>query len=214
VGIAAPVSSNISTPADLAGLRVGIPGLFGASYIGLEALLNAGGLTDADITLETVGFNQVEALSSGRVDAAVVYSANEPVQLEAQGFPVTVLKVSDYMELVANGLITNESTLQSNPDLVRRMSAALLRGIQDSISDPEAAYQVCLKHVDNLANTDQAVQKKILAESIKMWNTSPPGESHPQAWENMQSVMLKMGLISTQLDLSQAFTNAYLPPSK
>jgi NitT/TauT family transport system substrate-binding protein len=35
---------NIRQPADLRGQKIGLPGLYGANYIGLEALLFAGGL--------------------------------------------------------------------------------------------------------------------------------------------------------------------------
>ena len=44
VGITAKASEGITRPEDLEGKRIGIPGLFGASYIGLRALLNVAGL--------------------------------------------------------------------------------------------------------------------------------------------------------------------------
>ena len=137
VGIVAPVSENINQPADLKGKRIGIPGLYGASYIGAVALLSAGGLVEQDVTLDAIGFNQVEGITSGREQAAVVYLANEPVQLRALGQEVSVLKTADYLELVANGLITNEKMLAEQPEVVRGMVRATLKGIQDTLDDPD-----------------------------------------------------------------------------
>jgi NitT/TauT family transport system substrate-binding protein len=211
VGIASPLSENIQAPGDLKGKRIGIPGLYGASYIGARALLSAGGLTEKDITFDAIGFNQVEGITSGREQAAVIYIPNEPVQLRALGYEVNVLKTADYLQLVSNGLITNEKTLQSNPDLVRRMVRATLKGIQDTIADPVAAYETSKKYVENLAQADAAVQKQVLATSVELWKTDQPGHTSPIAWENMQQVLLDMSLLTEKQDLSKAFTNDYLP---
>ncbi len=42
VAVAAPTGSRIETPSDFEGKRIGIPGLYGASYIGFRALLVCG----------------------------------------------------------------------------------------------------------------------------------------------------------------------------
>jgi NitT/TauT family transport system substrate-binding protein len=211
VGVAARADQNVRQPADLKGKRIGTPVLYGASYIGLRALLEAGGLKENDVTLDTIGFNQVEALSAGQEQAVVVYIANEPVQLEAKGYPVTLLKTGNYLPLVGNGLITNEKTLQENPDLVRRMVAATLQGIQESKANPDQAYQISTKYVENLAKADQTVQKKVLSTSIELWGEGTLGKSNSQAWQNMHDILLRMGLLKQPLDWKLAFSNDYLP---
>lgn len=211
VGIAAPVSENIFKPEDLKGKRIGIPGLFGASYIGAKALLSAGGLSESDVTLDAIGFNQVEGITSGREQAAVVYIANEPVQLRALGYDITVLAVSDYMELVSNGLVTSEKIVKENPELVRKMVRALVKGLDATIANPDEAYELSKKHVENLAQADASVQKAVLTSSIELWKAERLGYSNPKGWENMQEVLLSMGLLNESQDLSKAFTNEFVP---
>lgn len=211
VGIVSMAEANITKPEDLRGKKIGSPVLFGASYVGLEALLSAGGLKDADVQIDTIGFNQVESLVSGREDAVVVYIANEPVQLRALGYNINTIPVSDYLSLVSNGLITNEKTIKENPELVRKMVAAMLSGIEDSIANPEEAYEISKKYVENLANADEKVQKQILAESIQLWQADQLGFSQDEAWVNMQDVLLEMKLITKPQDLSKAYTNEFIP---
>jgi NitT/TauT family transport system substrate-binding protein len=214
VGVTALKSANINQPQDLAGKRVGIPGLYGASYIGFKALLNAGGMQDEDVSLDAIGFTQVEALVNNIVDAVVIYVSNEPVKLEHEGFAVTTLAVSDYTALVANGLVTSEQVIKDNPDRVRAMVRATLKGIQFASDNPEQALTISEKYVDNLAALtpdEKEVQRQVLAASIPLWQSSVLGYSDPQAWENMQDLLLQMKLLSGPQDLNSAFSNAFLP---
>ncbi len=210
VAVVAKKEQGITTPTDLKGKRIGLPGLYGANYIGLRALLDSAGLTEADVTLDSIGFNQVEALAADQDQAVVGYVANEPIQLATQGYEVDVIPVADYVQLASNGLITNETLLRENPALVRGFVQATLRGITDTIANPDEAYEISKNYIETLASSDETLQKKILAASIALWQTDPPGQTDPQAWENMQSVLMNMGSYSEPLDLSQAFSNDYI----
>ncbi len=211
VGVAAPAASGIETPQDLVGKRVGIPCLCGASYVGYRAMLNAEGVDPASVTLDVIGFTQVESLLAGREDAVVIYANNEPVQLAAQGMPVTVMRAADYVALASNGLITNETTIAQRPDLVAAMVRASLRGLADTLADPDAAYEICKKYVEGLEQADQAVQRQVLQASLEFWRADRLGYSDPAAWDNMQAVLLSMGLLEQPIDISQAHTNQFVP---
>jgi NitT/TauT family transport system substrate-binding protein len=202
---------NIKQPADLRGRKIGLPGPYGANYIGLEALLFAGGLSASDVTMDSIGYNQVEAFASGQEEAVVVYTTNEPIVLKSQNIQLNELKVADYLQLVGNGLVTNEKTIAENPELVRQMGRALAHGIIDTAKDPAAAYEICKKFVPNLGASDEAVQKQVLAASIDVWNTAHPGQSDPKAWANMNDLLVKMGLLSAPVELDKAFTNDFIP---
>ena len=214
VGVASKAEKGIRTPADLKGKKIGLPGLYGANYIGLDALLFSAGLSEQDVTLDSIGFNQVAALAADQDEAVSIYVANEPVQLRAEGYDLNEIRVADYVQLASNGIITNEATLQSDPDLVRRMTGAFLRGLADTMADPEAAYEISTKYVDELAQADRATQMEVLKRSIELWQTDTPGRSNPQAWTNMQDTLLKMGLLQAPVDLDQAFTNEFVDAVK
>lgn len=212
VGIVSKTSVNITSIEDLKGKKIGLPGLYGANYIGAIAMLDSVGLSESDVTLDSIGYNQVELLMADSEDAVVIYVANEPVQLEAQGASINLLKVSDAIDLVANGLVTNEKTMNENPELVKAMIAATLKGIQYTIDNPDEAYDISKKYVDNLASADQAVQKQVLLRSIEQWQGSDKlGYSNLEAWQNMQHILTKMNLLTNAIDVSTCFTNELLP---
>ncbi|MGH2524462.1 MAG: ABC transporter substrate-binding protein, partial [Anaerolineales bacterium] len=166
-------------------------------------------LSAEDVNVEAIGFNQVPALSAGQVDAVVVYTNNEPIRLAAQGEQLSIIPVSDYVSLAANGILSNETVIAQEPELVRSFARALARGISDTMASPDEAYTISKKHVESL--TDDALEKQVLAATIALWQTDHIGQSDPAAWETMQQTLLDAGLLTSQLDLSKAYTNEFVP---
>lgn len=211
VAVVSKTEQGILTPADLKGKTIGLPGLFGANYIGLDALLFSAGLSESDVTLDSIGFTQVESLATDRDQAVSVYAANEPVQLRAQGYEINEILVANHVQLASNGLITNEKTIRENPELVRRMAQALVRALEYTLAHPDEAFALSKSHVENLDTLDPAVQKEVLARSMELWKAERLGFSDLQAWENMQDTLLQMGMLTEALDLNAAFTNEFVP---
>jgi NitT/TauT family transport system substrate-binding protein len=211
VSVVARSDLGMIVPQDLKGKKIGLPGLFGANYIGLRALLNAGELTESDVTLDAVGFNQVELVAAGEQDIVVGYAANEPIQLRAQGIAVTEIRVADYAQLAANGILASEKIITEDPALVKAFIEVFLKGLKDTIANPSEAFELGKTYIPNFAELDADVQKQVLETSIEFWRTDRLGYSDPKAWENMQDVLLDMDLLAEKQDLSKAFTNEFIP---
>ena len=211
VSIVAKSQVGVLIPQDLKGKKVGLPGLFGANYVGLRALLFEAQMSESDLTLDSIGFNQVELMATGEQDVVVGYAANEPIQLRARGIAVTEIRVADYVQLASNGILASEKIIADDPDLVRAFVGAFLKGLGDTIANPDEAFELSEAHIPNFADLDANVQKQVLETSIEQWQAERLGFSDPQAWDNMQNILLEMGLITDELDLNKAFTNEFIP---
>jgi len=218
VCVMALAEKGIRSPADLLNKRVGTPVTYGASYIGWRALLDATGLDEKQIELVTVGYNQVAALNTGQVDAALCYAMNEPVQMRAAGEKLDIIYVADYANLVSNGLITNQKSIQERPELVQGMVRAALRGIAYTLEHPDEAFDIALKYIPEAANDEatRAVNYAILVESIKFWQAKSGelGVSDLAEWQDSQQVMQRMGLVSGETDVVDMFTNRFIVEPK
>lgn len=210
LGVVVPADSDIETPEDLDGKSISLPAFQGASYIGIRALLDSADLTERDVQLVPIGFAAPEVMCERQVDAAVVYVANEPLTI-SQCYDVRVIAVSDYVTLVANGLVTNEETLAEHPELVAGMVDAIVRGIADTIADPEAAFDLSLPYAE-LPDDQVEIQRQVLLNSVELWRADVLGITDPAAWETTQQILLDAGLLRNELDdLEAAYTNEFVP---
>jgi NitT/TauT family transport system substrate-binding protein len=207
IAVVSKAEAGITEPGDLIGRNVGLPGFFGASYVGYVGLLSASGITQAEVDASEIGFNQVESLVSDQSEAVVVYANNEPVQLRAQGIDVNVIYVSDFIDMVANGIITNEMAIDEDPEMVQRFVTATLRGLRDTLENPAEAYEISKKFVEGLGDE----RMNVLEATLPMWQAEPLGVSDRAAWENTERVLLEMGFLDAPLaDLEAAFTNQFV----
>jgi len=200
----------LNEPADLEGLTVGIPETFGASYIGLLALLEAGGLTESDINLQAIGYTQLAALTNGTVDATVVYANNEPVVLAQEGTTYNALYVSDYADLVSAAIVSSDAYIEENPERAEAFVAAFLQGLEATLADPDEAFEISKDYIEGLEeNAD--VQRAVLDASIELWEAPEPGRFDSEAWAKAQAVMANAGMIENTVPVDTLYSNAYLP---
>jgi NitT/TauT family transport system substrate-binding protein len=163
IAVVIPSTTEAETVADLRGLKVGIPGRFGANYSGLTALLAANDMTENDIQVEVIGFNAPDIVCAGLVNAAVVYINNEPLQLQARAEAgacgditgVKVIPAAESANMVSNGIVTNEQIIADNPEMVAAVVRAFDRGLRDVINNPAEAYLLSLDYVENLPISDE-----------------------------------------------------------
>ncbi len=217
VALAALKGKGITKPADLKGKTVGIPGQFGSTYTGLKAILAAGKLTENDLKVQAIGFTQREALSQGKVDAAMVFSMNEPVQLQKGGISLDIIEVSSVANLASIGLITSESLISSDPVLVQKVVRAVTHGLKDTIGDPSAAFDSTVKVAPDARGADPELQKQVLREAAKFMVADNVkgqlvGFADPKVWEASQQFLLDNKLIKIKVDPTSGYTNKFLSP--
>lgn len=187
IGVIADAERDITSAADLAGLRVGVPGRFGASYSGLTTLLNAAGLDESDITLDEIGFNAPEVFCLGVLDATTVYLNNEPLQILARAAQndcgdlqdLHVIPVSEVADLVSNGIVTSAAFSDANPERVQAVVRAFDQGLQATINNPARAYLLSAEHVENLPLPDdlRAALEEAAAEQDAFLAEEPEREA-------------------------------------
>lgn len=155
---------------ELQGAAIGLPGRYGSNWYGLQAALAGASMTEADIEVVEIGYTQVTALTTGKVDAVVGFRNNEAVQFNTLSVPVSQLEVQDPREptLYGPGLITVADTIDT--DVLRRLKDAVLEAEERIAQDPGLAMEATLAHVPSLTDGAQRTNAEgVLEASITMW---------------------------------------------
>ena len=133
------------------------------------AYAKAAGIDASKVTWVIAGSDALPGmLSLGRVDGIGQYTVGEPLLKKAAApKDIVQLAYSDVgLDYYGSGIVAMESTLQTNPDMVKRFIAATLRGLKDAMANPKEAGEIMHKYhrqVDEGVARDETVKVGQLA---------------------------------------------------
>lgn len=202
---------------DLKGKSIGIPGRFGESYYGLLAAMKAGNFQESDLDVREIGFTQAQAVLEDQVQIGVGYATNEPVLLQQQGQQVNVLRVADLLPLASNGTVVSDQLITQEPELVRGFMLATLRGVQDTLDNPDEAFEISLKQIPEAQLGDPQLQRQVLQATLPYFasdltKANGLGYTDLAQWQQTAQFLLDSGLLPAPVNVEDAFTNDFITP--
>lgn len=136
--------SNIKEPEDMVGKRIGIKSSYW-SDIAKTTLSNAG-VDPSSIVEVPVSADDQQMLYDHEVDIWMGYANDEPIQAEEAGYKINEIFPADYGVGGYEGLLTaNQTTINQNPDMVKRFVKASQKGLQYALEHPTEAAQIMTK---------------------------------------------------------------------
>ena len=202
-------TSGLTSPAHLKGRKVGYPGIPTNEPL-LDTMLKQDGLRGLeDVEMVNIGWNISESLIGEKVDAVIgAYWTHESIHMENLGYPVNVMRmddwgVPDYYELV---LVTGESYLAENEDVVERFVRAMKRGYEEAIADAQAGVDVLV--AANEGEIDEAIDRPGADLLVDLWQMPGGGGFGTQEtarWDGFVQWMKDNGMIGESLQASAAY---------
>ncbi|KKP70178.1 hypothetical protein A2X44_00520 [candidate division CPR3 bacterium GWF2_35_18] len=170
IAIVSLKDKEIVNPGDLKGKNIGLPGFYGSSYIGLQAFLQDQNINENEVTLSPVGYTQVQSLTENKVDAVVVFSMNEPIQLKKLGYEVNVIELSDYLNFASAGIVASDSVIKDKNDVAKAFVRATWKGIEKTWNDHQSAFAITSNELQ-LEDSVKDTQLLILQKCLEFWNS-------------------------------------------
>lgn len=212
----AKADGTVAGVEDLRGKTVGWPGIpsFGAMT---EAVLEHADIPENEVELVNVGYNLVQSVMSGQVDAIIGgFRNSEAVNLaEVSGtepvvIPVDQLGVPSYNELV---FVADGARLADDADYrdrVQRFLAAYYSALDEVQADPDQAIEVLSNYMEaSRENVTSAVRMTV--GLMKPPNGLPAGCISTEQWGAFADWMAEHELISRAPSPEQTLDLSLLP---
>jgi putative hydroxymethylpyrimidine transport system substrate-binding protein len=202
---------SVRTPRALQGRRVGVGGR-PADRAVLRSIVAGAGGDPRTVRATMIGSGAVRSLLSRRVAGATASWDTDGVALRARRPRIREFRVDDYgapayPELV---LSVRRRTLRDDPGLVRATVAALARGYEEVLADPESGVSALLTATSGLRRT--RVQRELDAVSPSFTAGARAfGELDPRrlrAWARWER---RVGVVRHRPDVRRAFYGRYVP---
>jgi NitT/TauT family transport system substrate-binding protein len=157
--------NGIEKPKDLEGKVLGAPAPDGA-YAQWPIFVQANKIDASKVKIENIGFPVREPmLAQGKVDAITGFWFSSYMNLKANGVKgedIVVLHMRDHgVDLYGNVIVANPDVMRFQPKMVSGFIKATIRGIQETLRDPESA-------IDSLMKRNPIAKREVELERLKL----------------------------------------------
>lgn len=203
---------NITSPADFVGKNIGYGGAPLTEALAKTMMENAG-VDPSTVTMTNVGMDLMSSMTTDRVDVTLGCMLNHEVpQLEEEGFEVNYFKMSDYgvpadYELV---FVSNDDTIENDPDLLRAFLRASKKGFEDMKNDPEGSLDLLLskQNAENFPLTRSVEEQSMDILLPAMEHDDAPFLSQKaEVWQNDIDWMTQNGLIQNAVTVDDVMVD-------
>ncbi|MBI2371373.1 MAG: ABC transporter substrate-binding protein, partial [Deltaproteobacteria bacterium] len=208
--------SGIRTPKDLEGHTIGAP-VADANRTIFPAFAQLAGIDPARITWITMeAAAKTPSLLAGKVDAVPQFIFDHK-DMETRGAPLggtgSFIYADFGLDVYSNGLVATEETMRKRPDMLRKFIAAVVRGYQFTLDNPDEALSFFLKSAPELTKEKARAEIDVLPYLVLTDETKARGIGYIS--EKKLGVTLEMAVkffnITSPPPLHEIYTNELLP---
>ena len=157
--------NGIAKPKDLEGRILGAPAGDGA-WAQWPIFVQANQIDAGKVKVENIGFPVREPmLAQGKVDAITGFWFSSYMNLKATGIApsdIVVLHMRDWgLDLYGNGIVANPDFMRFSPKAVAGFVRGTIRGIQETLRDPDAA-------IDSVMKRNPIAKRDVELERLKL----------------------------------------------
>jgi NitT/TauT family transport system substrate-binding protein len=200
---------NISSPADLAGKKIGVI-LKSNTYQQFQVFLKKEAIEKSSFE-EVPTTSNVENILNGKIDALVHQTHKGAQTLKSKGFEINEIMLEDYgVHFYGLTLITNDNLINNNPGLIKKFARATRRSWEYALVNREESIQALVKYnpgLDYNLTLNEFSKFNLITEKGKGNNAFHIMKE--SEWESAETLLFNTGIIEKKGIAKYAFTNEF-----
>lgn len=165
--------------------------------------------TEISAKLQLLLAKKVEVMQGAASDAVSIQTAT--------GKDPSALWLSDWgMTMVGYGITTHTDLIKEQPETVRQLIAATLKGFTTAREQTAEAVAALRKAAPDVKTADPTLKLQLESWFRRGWDSKnsqgkPAGYLPPEDFDFTQDELLKVGMLTAKLPIDRYFTNEFLP---
>ena len=171
-----------------------------------------GDFSSIEMLPETID-DEVTALKSDQVDCIWVYYGWAGINAEIKDFAINYFAFKDIdpaFDYYSPVIIANDEFLADNPDTAKAFLAAVSKGYEYAIENPEEAAEILIEANPEIDADLVKASQNYLADQYQA-EASQWGVFDAERWNGFYEFINKEGLAEQEIPMDVGFTNDYLP---
>jgi len=165
-------------------------------------MLRLANLKDCEITEVPIAGGGAKEVMAGAVDAAVIFSYEEPAQLQSKGQELNLIPASDFFKLYSLSIITNADTASKKKDLVDAFVKVATKSIKYELQNPDEAKQAFFQ---TAPEADKAYENLKFGLFTKLLVAGDPkgeeiGKGTQEGWGQSLKLLHELGIVKSDID--------------
>ncbi len=203
--------ARIESPRELKGKTVTVLSYTDTTYYALLGMLSKSGLTKNDVDIQAAGPAGVWQQFAAKKAVGMASVPDWTALVESNGAQVDILPADVYFKSMAQAILASDDTIEKNPELIRKLVRATLKGMKDIMANPKEAARVYVAHLPAHKGKEALIERTFEYFNKYVYaNQKVPGVMDEARLGELQKFYVGNGVVPKEVPLKDLYTNKFV----
>jgi NitT/TauT family transport system substrate-binding protein len=202
--------AKIDSPRELRGKPITTIAYTDTTYYALLGMLSKSGLTKNDVDVQAAGPAGVWQQFVAKKSVAMASVPDWTISAVDAGAKVSIIPADVYFKSMAQAILASDETIAKNPELLKKLVRATLKGMNDIMANPKAAADAYVAHVPAHKGKEDYIRRVFEMYNKYVYaNQKVLGQMDEARLTELQKFYVTNSVVAKEVPAAELFTNRF-----